>query len=222
MTPDPAEILRRRLEVAIGGRDKALSVEKASAGRFRRKRLQSWIDGDTSPPVDELVELAKFLRKAPDFFLSGSGAGRADVVSVQKLDVCAAAGGGAVNHLAKVEETLEFPRWMAKKLARNVSRLRLLRAAGDSMEPTIRNGALLLVDEGDRDLPKTPPKPKNPWDHPDIYVFTQGEEVRVKRLRQDKKGLFLAISDNPAHGPEILHRQDFKIEGRVVWWDNWL
>jgi len=219
----------------FGARVTALTdrfVSVADAARklgIKEQTLRNARDGLGEPRAPLLLALSQGLNVSMEYLLGVIDdptppptilGGRSPALMVQKLDIRAAAGGGAANEGATVEETLEFPLWMAQKLARNVSRLRLLRAAGDSMEPTIRNGALLLVDEGDRELPKKPPKSRNPWDDRDLYVFTQDDEVRVKRLRLDKRGHVLALSDNPAYDPEILRRQDFKIEGRVVWWDN--
>lgn len=99
------------------------------------------------------------------------------------------------------------------------ARLSLIRAAGDSMEPLIRSGALLLVDETARD-PRSSPKPENLWDHTDVYIFLEGDELRLKRLLVDPKGATIALSENSAYRPEILRRQDFKVLGRVIWWDN--
>jgi len=217
---DPIEQVSRRIATAIGGREKALSVEKASGGRFKRQRLQSWIDGETSPPIAELFELAKFLGRDVSYFL---GSSVEDTVAVEKLDIRAAAGGGAINNIAKTEETREFPLWMLQKLTRTArgkpSKLRLIRTSGDSMEPLIRSGALLLVDETARD-PRSSPKPENQWDHTDVYVFLQEEQLRVKRLHVDPKGVTIALSENTSYGPEILRKQDFKVLGRVIWWDN--
>jgi phage repressor protein C with HTH and peptisase S24 domain len=219
MTDGRLEGLGDRIAEAIGGRERASAFERESKGAFKRNTLHRWIDGVTVPDVAELNLLSEMTRRPLDFFLPLASHEQL-MVPVQKLDVRAAAGGGSLNDVANVEETLDFPAWMARRLTRNVSRLRLLRAHGDSMEPTIRNGALLLVDESDRKLPLTPPVPKNPWDHPDIYVFTHEGAVRVKRLRQDRTGPVLAISDNTIYSPEILRKPEFKIEGRVVWWDN--
>ena len=41
MAADPMAFARERIAEAIGGREKALSFEKRSEGRFKRKTLQS-------------------------------------------------------------------------------------------------------------------------------------------------------------------------------------
>ena len=222
MAADPMAFARERIAEAIGGREKALSFEKRSDGRFKRKTLQSWIDGDTSPGLAELVDLAHATGRDWRFFFPHE-LESPETIEIQKLDVRVAAGGGAFNSGHPANEPLVFPMWMARKLSKNVGRLRFLRATGDSMLPVIRNGALLLVDERDRELPTPPPRPKNEFDHPDIYVFSQGDDLRVKRLRLTPKGDILVLSDNRAFDPETLDKRDrqgFKIHGRVVWWDN--
>ena len=87
------------------------------------------------------------------------------------------------------------------------------------MEPLIRSGALLLVDETARD-PRSSPKPENQWDHNDVSVFLQEEQLRGKRLHVDPKGVTIALSENSSYGPEILRKQDFKVLGQAIWWDN--
>ena len=78
---------------------------------------------------------------------------------------------------------------------------------------------MLLVDESDSDH-RRPPKSTRASEHTNIYVFLQEGALRVKRLRVDRKGGTIALSDNSAYDPEILNKQDFKVIGRVIWWDN--
>lgn len=216
-------LMRERIEEAIGGRTKAMAMAEKSDGRFSRSTLQRWIDGKTAPTVEELLELAELTGRDLTFFLPVSPVEDENFIPVRKLDVRAAAGDGAINNVLPTEEKRDFPLWMLQKLTKTArgkpSKLKLLRALGDSMEPLIRSGALLLVDESARDH-RFSPKPESPWDYTDIYVFRQDEELRVKRLRIDPKGGTIAVSENSAYDPEILRKQDFKVLGRVIWWDN--
>lgn len=211
---DREKLLRQRISEAIGGKP------KAGKPGISRTTIDGWIKGPTLPKLGQFLEFCEEVGRDPAWFF-GESEPTADKVPVQKLDVHAAAGGGALNSLEKVEETLEFPRWMISRLVGNKSRLRLLRARGDSMEPLIKSGALLLVDETDRDLTKIR-KPSSPWQHTDIFVFSQGDDLRVKRFHVDPTGAVIVLSENPAYGPSILRKQDFKVHGRVVWWDNLL
>lgn len=70
-----------------------------------------------------------------------------------------------------VAEALEFALWMAQKLTKTargkVASLGFMRALGDSMEPLIEPGALLLADESDSDHRRSP-KPRKASDHHNI------------------------------------------------------
>lgn len=298
MASDALRAMRARIKESLDGVSPEVFVRQKGAS-FAKNTLRNWIDGSTTPRVDDLQELASLTGRSLAFFLpletdlEGAAGHDAraqlsdDVKAVERfatldaakkhlemlpgepspglllalsekfhvslehllglsdeptvaptlkrdkfassvmfkpvrrLDVHAAAGAGALNHGFAVDSVLPFPRWMLQKLGATSAKLSFLRARGDSMEPTIKNGALLLIDEGDVTLRFPPPKAEPPWDHPDIYVFSRGDELRVKHLRRDKtKGLILALSDHPAYDAEIVRDSDIKIEGRVIWWDN--
>ncbi|WP_252353670.1 S24 family peptidase [Aeromonas jandaei] len=87
-------------------------------------------------------------------------------------------------------------------------RLAIIRAKGDSMEPTISNNEKILISlcngESLRD---------------GIYVLRIGDSLLVKRLQFDPFGGFKIISDNPVYGEQAVtkeQRQDVHIVGRVV------
>ncbi len=218
---DPISFMRNRIKEALGDMSFATAAQR-SDGRLSKSTLHSWVIGKTIPGIDGLIEIAAITGRDLSFFLPAADQKKTSRLIVQKLDVCAAAGAGAVNHGSEPTDLLELPSWIAGKLGRNANKLKFLTAKGESMEPMIRDGALLLVNEriGFESVPSK--KPKGHMMPNDIFVFTQEDEVRVKRLRKDKSGLILAISEHPAYDPEILRKQDFKIEGRVVWWDNWV
>ena len=227
------EIARRVTELTdpLGSQDEAaafLGNPQATLSRIRR--------GKHDPSGHLLRKLAEKLNVSLNYLMCLSdettpsfklGSGRPtppfEMRSVPKLDARAAAGAGAINHLVAVEEMLAFPNWMLRKLAPPNARLRFMRSTGDSMAPAMRDGALLLVDESQHELPVRPPKPKDEFDYPDVYVFELGGDIRVKRLRLTPKGDILVLSDNRAYDPETIGKRelkDFKIHGRVVWWDN--
>ncbi len=220
MVVDPLAFMKARITEAIGDQSPESFVKRTKSS-FSKNTLRNWIAGNSAPGVDDLVELARSTGRDVTFFLPRKD--EAKRVYVQKLDVRPAAGAGAMNDAAHVAESLEFPLWMAQKLTKTargkVASLRFMRALGDSMEPLIETGALLLVDGSDFDH-RRPPKSTKASDHTNIYVFLQDDALRVKRLRIDRKGATIALSENPAYGPEILHKQDFKVLGRVIWWDN--
>ena len=84
-------------------------------------------------------------------------------------------------------------------------RLTCIRAAGDSMEPTVRDGDLVVLD---RDRPA-------PLDA-ELFVVRTREGVVIRRLRRvgDRWNL---ISDNPTHPSRAMTESD-RIVGRVAWY----
>lgn len=83
-------------------------------------------------------------------------------------------------------------------------RLTCVRAAGDSMEPTIHDGDLVVVDAGRTD----------PLDS-QLFAVRTDAGVVIKRLRQ-KRGRWLLTSDNPARRSRAVTEED-RILGQVAW-----
>lgn len=87
-------------------------------------------------------------------------------------------------------------------------KLKLFTASGDSMEPTIFDCDLLLVDENRQD-----------YNNGGIFIITINDEWYCKRLRLKLSGDLEIISDNPKYGIELKHPDDeieIKIIGKVI------
>jgi transcriptional regulator with XRE-family HTH domain len=83
----------------------------------------------------------------------------------------------------------------------------ILGVVGDSMEPTIKDGAEVLIDV----------RPQQWGDG--IWAFAFGDALRIKRLRRGLKSLQV-ISDNPAYPPEEITEHEesqLNLIGRVRW-----
>lgn len=131
-------------------------------------------------------------------------------VLLPRLDVQASAGGGRVNDLEQVVQYLAFDaEWLRSTLRRSPDQLLLIEARGDSMEPTIRDRDLLLVDVSDQEL-----------SNPAIHVLRVGEVLLVKRVERRLDGSLVVTSDNPRYQPEILTpaaAPSVSVVGRVLW-----
>jgi len=129
-------------------------------------------------------------------------------------DVRAAAGHGAALDDEQVVSRLAFRwDWLSKEGLKSKG-LAAITAAGDSMEPTVPDGSVLLVDTDD-DYPRD-----------GIYVLRLDGGLVVKRLQRLQDGLVRVKSDNAAYDPvdvnvtqftEPPHMESFRIIGRVVW-----
>ena len=223
--------MRMKIAEALGGRAGALRFEREN-GAFQRKTLQSWIDGKTTPDMAELMAFAKAVERPLDFFLPDrEPPPSVPFVMIPVVDARAAAGIGRIPDQAIVREAVPFARRFLERLGASPNSVSALRATGDSMAPTITDGALMFIDESQRILPAARKRSRKSRDRaaPDpIYVFFHSDDgMRIKRLRRiavgDKECLAI-ISDNfAAHPPEILPPDEvgyFKILGKVIWWDN--
>ena len=186
------------------------------------KTLQDYFSGRTSPTLDRFLLIALAAGQDPASFFGAPPRPPADPgeqVMIPVMDVRAAAGSGEHPGLALAEGELPFPRAWLRALARGLSRPECIRAAGDSMEPTIRDGALVIVDRAQTDLAVV----RRGKAAPPVFVFVQDGIVRLKRLRRQADGIVVMLSDNPAWPPEAVRLgegREFEVLGRAIWVGN--
>lgn len=135
-----------------------------------------------------------------------------DYVALPLYDVRAAAGGGAVVGAEEVVDFLHFKRtWVRMELRCGPDDLYLIYVDGESMEPTLRPGDVILVNHRDQGQARD-----------GIYVLRMDGTLLVKRLQRLPGGIIKVTSDNPAYAPFEVNARDMNtgdiaIIGRVVW-----
>jgi len=90
----------------------------------------------------------------------------------------------------------------------NPDMLKTFTASGDSMNPVIEHGDLLLIDTGDTQ-----------YSNGGVFLITINNDWFIKRLRKRITGELDIISDNPKYPIETLDTNSFKevyIRGRVL------
>ena len=105
-----------------------------------------------------------------------------------------------VDHLAFKTE------WLKMVMGLVPNKLALITARGDSMEPAIGDGDLMLLDM--RELRTLDPS---------IYVVRMDQSLVAKRLQRLTDGRIRINSDNPLYGSETVRHEEIQILGRVVW-----
>jgi phage repressor protein C with HTH and peptisase S24 domain len=112
-------------------------------------------------------------------------------------------------------DRLAFPRALLRRLATEAEALEFLRARGDSMRPTIEDGAIVLIDRSQRDIIGDA-----------IYLVSLDDGPLIRRVRRNVDGAITLISDNRAcYEPERLERADaerLRVHGRVRWTETLL
>ncbi|MGY6246652.1 XRE family transcriptional regulator [Bosea thiooxidans] len=187
-------ISRRMLD-----RYKALRGEPSLSNAARIARALSL-------PIDALVQ---------DIFVSGRQEGGAEsdekdhVSSIPLLDVIASAGPGIENPFPLAIDHLPFPKRWLDELGLPERYARFLGARGDSMEPTILDGAICLADIRFQ-VPRVD----------GVYALIDGNDVRIKRIARGWEGKIVLISDNERYESETLAAPDaeaLRVAGKIVW-----
>lgn len=172
------------------------------------------------PTLDTLLAIAaatgvelKWLAtgEGPKFAAGSDGAGD-ETAAIPRLDIRASAGSGASGDTGEQIETIGFPRAWLRSIGVSPANARILTVAGDSMEPTLSSGDLLLVD-----VSVTRIKGEA------LYVIAIDDDVYVKRAQQRLNGALLITSDNERYPPEEIPADaaaNLRIAGRVVWFSR--
>jgi phage repressor protein C with HTH and peptisase S24 domain len=163
-----------------------------------------------APELAQIIE-SKF---AIDFkwLLTGEGSMLGDqqdntnLVSIPLYAATASAGAGSINEGDDIIDHCRFKiDWIKKTLHANPRKLALIRISGDSMEPTLRSGDVIMIN---REL-------DDPSDGK-IYVVNLGGQVVAKRIQVTGRDKIDLISDNRIY-PIVPLGPQSRITGRVVW-----
>ncbi|MEO2038863.1 MAG: helix-turn-helix transcriptional regulator [Martelella sp.] len=218
--PSSSFALGERLRQAI----KAVGSDKAAESTGKSVRtLDRYVSGKIEPPLSVLIGLADSSGLSLQWLATGEEIPRSrgassgipafvaeDIALVQKLELEASAGNGAVTAYDPGTDYIAFQASWLRAHDVNAAAARVLNVHGDSMEPTIRHGDVLLVDTSIDHIKDNA-----------IYVLTWDDSVFVKRVHKRLNGSLQLISDNALYPPEDIAKTDvaqLNIAGRVVWY----
>ncbi|RXT52929.1 hypothetical protein B6S44_19510 [Bosea sp. Tri-44] len=212
--------MAERLSDAInraGGRGRVASlteIPQSSIDRYCRNQSEI--------PALRMGEIARACAVTTDYLIYGEDFSadlvRAElaaspvndnVVMIPMLDVIASAGPGIENARPYEIGKLPFPRTWLLELGLPEKFARFADSRGDSMTPTIPDGAICLIDIR-IDRPRKD----------GIYVLVDGNNVRIKRIAIGWQGAIQLLSDNERYAAETLAAPDaeaLRVAGRVVW-----
>jgi transcriptional regulator with XRE-family HTH domain len=131
-----------------------------------------------------------------------------EFADIKRLDVKVAAGHGCIPHLEEELGSLKFRRAFLRSAGVSEANAVVITVKGASMEPTIPDGAVLLVNRANRE-----PRPNA------IYVFHRpGNGLVVKRVVKSA-GQWVARSDNDDRDafPDFPFEEGITLIGRAVW-----
>lgn len=97
--------------------------------------------------------------------------------------------------------------WITKKGSKPES-MSLIKVDGDSMEPTLVSGDLVLVDHA-RNVVAA---------QGGIYAITLGHQIMIKRIQVlHDQGKYRIISDNKQYPPQETDAEKVAINGKILW-----
>ena len=196
--------------------------------------IRKWKNGESEPTLSNLISLAHAGGKNIDWLATGkenyqglefpdkdklvikedlaqyhSYSDWSEFAKIPLYDVEVSAGYGAVVDQEQIKGVIAFRQDWLRSKGLQQSKVITLTAKGDSMQPTIDHGDLLLVDCNTKNVTSD-----------SIYVIRRDGHLFVKRLQQMISGDLYIKSDNPTYTQETIPKHEVKnldIIGRVVW-----
>ena len=214
-----------RLKMVMTGQKSRPFAQKVGVSEGTVRNLL----GGGNPSLENLVKISRATNTLIEWLATGEGPMRAseadqfasddhEYAHIPLYDVRAAAGHGAIVDSEQVVDSLCFKKeWIHNELHANPNDLYLIYVSGESIEPTLRPGDVILVDRRDTTVRRD-----------GIYVLTMDNTLLVKRLQSLPGGKVRVMSDNPAYAPFDMDKGLLDAEfqddaegagviGRVVW-----
>ena len=198
----------------IGGLDKL----EAKLTGVSRRTLSDYVAEKSEPKASTVIEIADATGVSVAWLMSGEGSPTSgsrslandQVVRLPRFDARASAGRGLIPVNEMPVGEVAFARDFLRNLGANPDYCYILEARGDSMWPTIPDGALLIADAS-----------KTEVDDGRIYHFNVMDRALVKRARWSMDGKLFLTSDNVAAGypPEEFTADridELRVGGRIM------
>ena len=183
-----------------------LKINRSAITQARKKN---------SIPDKWILQLYKTYGLNPDWVETGSGqtfirkSASNDSIfkNIPKVKARLSAGGGSFEVGSEIEGYYAFRNdWLTAKGNRN--KMVLMDIFGNSMEPEMKDGDTILIDESQKDILAGA-----------IYAVGIDDTIMVKRVEKHPNKLVL-LSDNTDYSPIYLHGNELnsvRIIGKVIW-----
>ena len=184
----------------------ALQINRSAITQARKK---------DSIPAKWILQLYKTFGLNPDWVERGIGhallqkSNSQDAIfkNVPKVKARLSAGGGSFEVGSEIEGYYAFRKdWLSTK--GNQNKMVLMDIFGNSMEPEIKDGDTILIDESQKDILAGA-----------IYAVGVDDTIMVKRVEKHPNKLVL-LSDNKDYAPIYLKSHEIdsvRMIGKVIW-----
>ena len=123
--------------------------------------------------------------------------------NIDLLNVRAGAGEGIYNYVIETVDTISLDKSFFRTPI-NTNKIKGIQADGDSMEPTLRDGDYVLIDENIN------------FGTNGIYAIQYGGQILIKRLQFKMDGTILIISDNDKYDKEVFNPKENQLPFQVL------
>jgi phage repressor protein C with HTH and peptisase S24 domain len=183
---------------------KALGINRSAITQARKKN---------AIPDKWMLQLYRSFGLNPDWVETGTGqtfsksSNDGIFKNVPKVKARLSAGSGSFEVGSEIEGYYAFRKdWLSMK--GNMNKMVLMDIFGNSMEPELKDGDTILLDESQKDVLAGA-----------VYAVGVDDTIMVKRLEKHPNKLVL-ISDNRDYDPIYLRESDInsiRIIGKVIW-----
>lgn len=192
-------------------------AELADQLGIHKNTMANYERGERFPDVNILLKILEvFPDTSPAWLLTGEGAKnksepvREGFVMFPRYELQVGAGPGRPIESEQIVDFVSFKEEWVKNFLRVPRKdLALLTVRGDSMNPTLSDGDMILVDLRGARIEDSA-----------VYVLEFEDALLVKRIQRKLDGSVVIKSDNQLYEPEILPKErveSLRIVGRVVW-----
>ena len=138
-----------------------------------------------------------------EMFISNDTTKNSDNYFIDLLNVRAGAGEGIYNYVIETVDIISLDKSFFRTPI-NTNKIKGIQVDGDSMEPTLRDGDYVLIDENIN------------FGTNGIYAIQYGGQILIKRLQFKMDGTILIISDNDKYDKEVFNPKENQLPFQVL------
>jgi phage repressor protein C with HTH and peptisase S24 domain len=177
-----------------------------------KRTLINYEQNDKEPTASTILNIAKYCTISEWWLLTGKGemllkennlVATNNNYNIDLLNVRAGAGEGIYNYVIETIDTISLDKSFFKTPI-NTSKVKGIQVDGDSMEPTLKDGDYVLIDENIN------------FGTNGIYAIQYGGQILIKRLQFKMDGSVLIISDNDKYEKEIFNPKENQLPFQVL------
>lgn len=203
-------MLTKRELLAAVEREATSRAEIARVLSLAPARITELYKGDRDLTFDEARKLVRHYRidQKGGQVEPGETIEDLGISLVPEIDLGFSMGGGTV--LEQFEQRGQVPfksDWLRGMHRGALSQLVVARGEGDSMQPTILDGDLVLIDTAQNAITS----------QDRIWAVAWGDLGMIKRVRRQPAGTYLLLSDNNTVSPIEAVDGEMHVIGRVIW-----